>query len=109
MLNELAKMCHSTARDKGFWKHEILIPANGAPALDNPSIAQEKIMLMVTECSEMIDARRDGDVPHEEEEAADLLIRLLDYCGCYGFDMDVAVLRKMEKNRQRPRLHGRTF
>ncbi len=100
-------MCHSTARDKGFWERESIETSNGY--VDNPSIANEKIMLMVTECAEMIDARRSGDIPHEEEEAADLLIRLLDYCGCYGFDMDVAVLRKMEKNRQRPRLHGRTF
>ena len=108
MLNELANTCHSIARDKGFWEHEYL-PDDGGTTQPNPSIFPEKVMLMVTECAEMIDAQRDGSVPHEEEELADLLIRALDYGAARGFDIDAAVVKKMDKNRQRGHLHGREF
>lgn len=66
-------------------------------------------MLIVTEVSEVMEAVRDGDKEHEEEELADVIIRVLDYSAWRGFSMERAVVNKMAKNRERPRLHGRNF
>jgi hypothetical protein len=40
------------------------------------------------------------------EESADVLIRLLDFTGRRGIDLDHHYHRKMEINRTRPYLHG---
>ena len=110
LINRLAVECHAIARSKGFYDNELLNGPNGEPrSVDNPSLPNEKIMLIVTEASEMVDARRDGDAAKEEEELADLMIRALDYAGYRGFDVGHKIEKKMAKNRQRPQLHGRSF
>lgn len=62
-------------------------------------------MLMVSEIAEMMEGVRkdlpDTHLPHrqmEEVEAADLLIRLLDYCGYRGLDIAGAVREKLAYN-----------
>lgn len=105
-LNELANDCHRIAKEHGFWHHRYI---GLGDEFNNPSIYGEKRDLMHSEIAEMTEAHRDGDQPHEEEEAADLLIRLLDYAGERGFDMDLAVDKKMKENEERPYRHGRKF
>lgn len=39
-------------------------------------------------------------------ELADAIIRILDYCGYAGIDIDAAVERKHEYNKTRPYRHG---
>jgi NTP pyrophosphatase (non-canonical NTP hydrolase) len=39
-------------------------------------------------------------------ELADCLIRILDYCGQWGIDIDMAIEEKMVYNRNRPYKHG---
>lgn len=111
LINRLAVECHAIARDKGFYDHDQI--ATGVPGsglyVQNESLANEKIMLIVTEAAEMVDARRDDDAAKEEEELADLMIRALDYAGYRGFDVGHTIEKKMAKNRQRPQLHGRSF
>lgn len=117
-----ADTIHAWARGKGFYDREILgvipgpvyhvpsaDPSDGPREIRNPSLPSEKLMLIVTEVAEVMEARRDGDEDHEEEEVADILIRTLDYAAYRGFSMDEAVPVKMDKNRRRRRLHGRTF
>lgn len=78
----------------------------GTPLLHvNPA---EKICLMHSELSEMLEGVRkntmDDHLKHrrtEEVEAADLLIRLLDYCGWRGLDLAAATREKLKYNATR--------
>ncbi len=40
------------------------------------------------------------------EEIADVMIRLLDLCGCLGINLDSAIAAKHAKNAGRPHLYG---
>jgi len=106
-LNQIAHECRVTSSRHGFWDHEFL--GEDDTRLENPSIWAEKIALMHSEASEMLEALRDGDEPQLEEECADLLIRLFDFTDKRGIDIQMAVERKMEKNKGRPYMHGRKF
>jgi hypothetical protein len=118
-LNELARECHQIAVDHGFWDHRLIsqarVEGEGAKSfavtelVDNPSIWPEKLALMHSEISEMLDEQRHDHDEAEEIELVDLLIRALDYAGAKGWDIDRAFSRKMAFNRQRPHLHGRKF
>jgi hypothetical protein len=68
----------------------------------------EKNALIHSEVSEMLEGARKGckddHLPHrsmEEVEAADVLIRLLDYCAWRGLDLGGATAEKLEYNRNR--------
>lgn len=68
----------------------------------------ELIALIHSEVSEMLEGARKGlpddHLPHrrmEEVEAADILIRLMDYCGYRKLDIAGAVREKMAYNRTR--------
>lgn len=105
-LNELGYHIHETARQKGFYDNEHIkgVLRNTAP---NPSLLPEKIALMHSELSEALEAWRDEDEDQVGEELVDALIRILDTLYWKGYDIDAIVLAKMEKNRDRPYLHGR--
>jgi NTP pyrophosphatase (non-canonical NTP hydrolase) len=93
-LDDRAREIHNTNISKGFWSQA-------------PSVIPEKLMLITTEVAEAMEAFRDGDDAHLEEELADIIIRVLDLAEHKGFSMERAVIQKMGKNRDRPRLHGR--
>lgn len=98
-LNELADIIHGEAWVHGFYDHDK----------DNPSFLSEKLLLIVSEVVETQDALRDDNRELEAEEVADILIRTLDYAAYRKIDVDDGVARKMAKNAERPRLHGRVF
>lgn len=108
-MDERAKDIHQWAIDKGFYDREVLAVEKGEYAVDNPSLASEKLMLIVTEVAEAQEALRDGDRENEAEEVADILIRTLDYAAWRGINPDIEVRKKMARNRKRPYLHGREF
>jgi len=101
-LTQLAHLIYQDNAKKGFWDKE----RNFAEAM----------MLVVTELSEAVEAARHNNPPSEhvdagevEEEIADAIIRLLDWCGGRGVDIGRVVMEKLEYNRTRPYLHGKTF
>ncbi len=99
-LNQLARMCH---QDNIRWWQD---PATGAPIERNKG---ELFMLMVTELAEAVEGlrknRMDDKLPHrrqEEVEMADAFIRMFDYAGGYGLDLDGAFWEKRQFNSVRP-------
>lgn len=68
----------------------------------------ELLMLIVTEIAEAMEGERkdlmDDKLPHRknaEVELADAFIRILDYCGGFGYDLAGAMQDKLEFNRTR--------
>jgi NTP pyrophosphatase (non-canonical NTP hydrolase) len=98
-LNELSTRCH--AANLKWW----LDIETGKPLQRNKG---ELLMLMVSEIAEAMEAERkdlmDDKLPHRkgvEVELADLLIRVFDYAGAFGLDLDGAFAEKMAYNKMR--------
>jgi NTP pyrophosphatase (non-canonical NTP hydrolase) len=92
-LNEVSKLCHSIAVEKGFWEKERNIG--------------EALMLIVTELAEAMEAHRIQDKENFKEEIADAFIRLFDLCGGFKIDIEEEILKKSRKNKNRPYKHGK--
>lgn len=97
-LDELAYEVHQIAVDHGFYDDDRGLATNG-----------ERLMLVVTEVAEAMEAWRADDYPHECEEIADVFIRLLDYAYARDMHIGAEVRAKIEKNRLRPYKHGKRF
>jgi len=120
MLNELAEKIHANALVHGFYDDEkVNIP--------------EKLMLIVTELGEAMEAYRnnhntdwegynkliDRGIEDEkgaferlvkntiEDELADTIIRTLDLCGYMKIDIAENIKLKMKYNESRPYKHGK--
>lgn len=84
---------HKIAKAKGWW---------GWRRNDG-----ELIALMHSELSEALEAMRNRAKKEEiAEELADCCIRIFDFCGARGIDLQKAIKEKIEKNRNRPYRHG---
>jgi len=60
-----------------------------------------------SEISEASEAIRDDNFEGFAEELADIFIRLVNLCEVSGIDLEKAVIKKYNKNLDRPYLHGR--
>jgi len=128
-INELAKEIHQNAVDHGWWDkprsfteiialcHSELSEAleeyrNDRPVLynnctQNPTLVQPCMYENACECElaltcygecDYIDSKPEGIAI----ELADCIIRILDYCGYAGIDIDKAIQIKHEYNKTRP-------
>ena len=101
--NKKAKKIYKNAVNHGFWKDEV-----------NDG---ERMALIHAEISEALEALREGnpssnkimEFSNLEEELADAVIRIMDYA--FGKDLDVAgaILAKIEYNKSRIFMHGKSF
>lgn len=98
-LNDYRDACH--AANKKWWQN----PLTGEPIERNRA---ELLCLIHSEISEAMEGERrelpDDKLPHRrmaEVELADALIRIFDYAGGFGYDLEGAFLEKMEYNATR--------
>lgn len=96
MLNELAQKCHAANQT---WWHD---PKTGEKITRNKG---ELLMLIVSEVAEAMEGERknlqDTHLPKRkmaEVELADVLIRVFDYAGAFGYDLDGAFAEKLAYN-----------
>lgn len=115
-LNDLAKTIHETALEKGFWSKvydsRFLGKRKPTPKKDIDFMLS-KLALVHSEVSEVLEAMRKQQGDEKiVEEIADVLIRLLDFyhgaklCGWVESSLDDIVQKKMDKNKERPKMHG---
>ena len=92
-LTEYCELCHSIAKEKGFWEKERNVG--------------EALMLVVTELAEAMEGHRVQDEENFKEELADAFIRLFDLCGGWGIDIEAEIAKKSLKNKARAYKHGK--
>lgn len=104
------------SREKGFWNYTCPLPnpdntlvVNKLMPVEHNTIKATKLMLVVSELGECLEAIRKGDKANEVEEIADAVIRLLDYAGTYRLQLADAIIKKMAVNEGRPYMHGKAF
>lgn len=97
------------AEDHGFHREEVTVG--------------DRLMLIVSEAAEALEAFREGHKPNEcwyegkdgtkpcgvPSEIADIIIRCFDFAACYDIDLETIILEKMDYNRTRPFMHGKTL
>lgn len=104
-LDALAAILHETAKEKGFWD-----------GIHNYDKFGNKLALVHSEVTEVLEAlRKEHGSEKVTEEIADVVIRLLDVyaamrnAGIVNHSLDEILFNKINKNKERPRLHGNLF
>jgi NTP pyrophosphatase (non-canonical NTP hydrolase) len=104
-LDALAATLHETAKEKGFWDGEYSHDKIG-----------NKLALVHSEVTEVLEAIRKSQGSEKVvEEIADVIIRLLDVYAAMRNEeqvlhsLDEVLEAKINKNKERPRLHGNLF
>jgi NTP pyrophosphatase (non-canonical NTP hydrolase) len=105
-INQLVQSSYNNAKDHGWH--------------DEPRTVGDLIALMHSELSEALEEHRNGKLPTEiyynsdkpdkpegiPIELADCVIRIFDFCGLHGIDLQEALNIKMQYNTTRPYRHG---
>lgn len=118
-INELVQKAHQNAIEKGFWEYFynnriIQVIENTkeqdeiCDTLENAFISQN-LLLIVSEISEAMEGLRKNDMDNFREELADVAIRLADLAGALEIDLEEEIVKKMEKNKNRPHMHNKKF
>ena len=125
-ISELQALAYKQSADKGFHDDE---PTEGRALL---SLNAERIALMHSELSEALEELRSGRTANEtyyptlakgEEdgrlsrhkpegvpsELADVVIRVMDFCGANGIDLESMITEKLAYNATRGHKHGKHF
>jgi len=104
-LDALSALLHESARQKGFWDGEYTNDKVG-----------NKLALLHSEVTEVLEAiRKQKGSEKVVEEMADVIIRLLDLYAAMRNEeellhsLDEILGKKININKERPRLHGNLF
>ena len=121
-IEELVEKSFKNAQEHGFWEdYEFVIDGESVAkeineveatqsvkSMKNNAIST-RLMLIVGEVSEAQEGLRHNDIDNFKEELADVAIRLADLCGGLEIDLEAEIEKKMEKNKNRPYKHGKSF
>lgn len=117
-IEEFSQACHDMAVEKGWWSEGVQDGTRCESCNKlNGRNKGELVGLIHSECSELLESAREPDLtghldPHftlEEEEAADILIRVFDYAVAHKLRLAEALLAKYEYNSGRIHKHGKVF
>jgi NTP pyrophosphatase (non-canonical NTP hydrolase) len=104
-LDALSAMLHEIAKEKGFWDGEYSYDKVG-----------NKLALVHSEVTEVLEAiRKNKGSEAVVEEMADVIIRLLDIYAAMRNEekvlhsLDETLEKKININKDRPKLHGNAF
>jgi len=93
-------ICYQASYNAGWWNDK-----EGKDIRSNPYTFSNKLMLIVSEISEAMEADRKGlmddKLPHRkgtEVELADAIIRICDLAGAYNLRLGEALVEKMKFN-----------
>nr|WP_280639316.1 MazG nucleotide pyrophosphohydrolase domain-containing protein [Clostridium botulinum] len=108
---------HRNAIDHGFWKEEQnIITKMCVKEFEDEEIKAvkrafmcQRLMLIVSEVSEAVNALRKDDKENYAEELADIILRTSDTSLGDTVDIEKEIKKKMKKNRSRPYKHGKVF
>lgn len=113
-INELASEVYSLSVRKGFWIID---------EISEFAIVPVKLALIGDEVSEALKVHREEYTDSEEnlnhltvkqeedltEELADIIIRTLDLAGGLDLNIGESIMKKIEKNYERPHRHGKRY
>ena len=102
-IRELVERAYGTSKAKGWHEEEKSIG--------------DYLSLIHSEVSEGLESFRNGEKPYWIDESkgkpegivaelADVVIRVADMCGAQGWDLEHALIEKMDYNDTRPHRHG---
>ena len=104
-VKELQKSSWQHAENKGF--HSQVHSEFEGFYVRTAKISAEVGELINAYSDHGLDGIGEHGLPAVAEEAADVVIRLADFCECIGVDLEDMILKKMEYNKNRPYLHGK--
>jgi NTP pyrophosphatase (non-canonical NTP hydrolase) len=117
-FNALQQEVHQTAREKGWWemreKIEDLCATDGLRLEAEKLVDGQIIALIQSEASEWLEGLRHGNPPDDkvpefsaaEAEAADIIIRIMDWAQKREMRVAEAVVEKAAMNKGRSIRHG---
>lgn len=115
-LQDLVDRAYDNSYNHGFWDEQKVV----GPKLNQELVQKtipEKLMLIVSEAAEALEAYREGKLEATEREdgkpegfpseLADLCIRVFDLAGALDINLEQAIYDKMRHNESRPYKHGK--
>ena len=129
-LREIQKQCHAITVSKGFnlgehTKQMLLIASEVAELAENLEsegknsprlnavLRQFKYLMydfeQLRKHTDLVDHSELKKSNNVEEELDDIVIRCCCYAEELGIDLETSILKKLEKNKKRPYLHGKKF